>query len=71
MICSQCGGEFEGYSGFQVALGERHWTFCGRLCLVDFIAPDLRGAIVTKQWLTNETPNFSGKDTHSHRKYLS
>jgi hypothetical protein len=54
MTCSQCQTEIVDLPHYELKYNDVSWHFCSRICLVDFIAPELKKACVPKQWLPNE-----------------
>ena len=54
MNCSKCGIPGDELPWYMVAYrGEAH-HFCSRRCLVEFFAPELKQAVVVKQWVPTQ-----------------
>ena len=50
-ICSKCGKPPDGTPWHHLYHNNENRQFCSRLCLVEFIAPEVAKAIVVKQWV--------------------
>lgn len=57
MICHNCKKEFGEIAGYQVVHHAVTWNFCGRICLTEWIAPELKQVAVVKQWVPTEEEN--------------
>ena len=51
MKCCVCGSEFGQLAGYKLIRLNVEWDFCGRLCLTDWVAPELKKAVVFRQWI--------------------
>lgn len=51
--CAKCGAVVEEGTSFKVAVTNRNqeWHLCSRICLVEWIAPEVTKAIVVRQWV--------------------
>lgn len=49
--CSKCGKPPDGMPWYHLSRNDDHHHFCSRICLVEFIAPEVSKAIVVKQWV--------------------
>lgn len=49
--CSKCDCEADGTPWYHLTRNNERHSFCSRRCLVEFIAPELRAAVVVKQWV--------------------
>lgn len=54
MICEVCKKEFGQIDGYKVIRLNSEWMFCGRLCLTEWIAPEIKKACVVRQWIPTE-----------------
>lgn len=54
MNCDKCGKQNEGLPWYHLSHNDERHAFCSRLCLVEFISPELTKAVVVKQWVPNE-----------------
>jgi hypothetical protein len=57
MTCSNCKQEFGEIAGYHVSRLNIQWDFCGRICLVEGMTPEVNRAIVLKQWVPTEEEN--------------
>jgi hypothetical protein len=51
MKCAKCGNEFGDVAGYQLIRLAVTWNFCGRLCLIEHLAPELKKVCVPEQWI--------------------
>lgn len=51
MNCFRCKKEFGEIDGYKVIHLNLTWAFCGRLCLTEWIAPEITKGIVPRQWI--------------------
>lgn len=51
MKCHKCKIEFGEIAGYKLSRLDEEWLFCGRLCLVEWIAPEMKKVCVPKQWI--------------------
>lgn len=51
MTCFKCKKEFGEIDGYKVIHLDVIWTFCGRLCLTEWIAPEISKVCVVRQWI--------------------
>jgi hypothetical protein len=49
--CSKCGKSPDGLPWYHLSLNNSNHQFCSRACLVEFIAPELKKAVVVNQWV--------------------
>lgn len=49
--CSKCGKSPDGIPWYHLSKGDEINHFCSRICLVEFIAPELSKVAVVKQWI--------------------
>jgi hypothetical protein len=54
MTCSQCQTEIVELPSYEVRYNSTAWNFCSRVCLVEYIAPELNKAVVPRQWIPTE-----------------
>lgn len=54
MKCCVCGTEFGQVAGYRLIRLNVEWDFCGRICLTEWIAPEIKKAIVPSQWIPTE-----------------
>lgn len=34
--------------------GTEQWLFCGRICLIEWVAPNIKKAVAIKQWVPTD-----------------
>lgn len=51
MNCTKCGNPPDGTPWYVLTKNNEQSVFCSRICLVEFIAPELSKAIAVKQWV--------------------
>lgn len=49
--CSKCGKATEPVPWYHLSFGNDRHRFCSRICLVEFIAPELSKVAVVRQWI--------------------
>jgi len=49
--CAQCGKPPEAFPWYHLSYNNERHHFCSRICLIDFMAPEVKKAIVVKQWI--------------------
>ena len=49
--CTKCGAEQKGLPFYYLAYNADRFVFCSRVCLVEFVAPEVKKAIVPNQWI--------------------
>lgn len=54
MKCDKCGKPSDELPWYHVSYNDTRLAFCSRICLVDFIAPELSKAIAVRQWVPTE-----------------
>jgi len=54
MTCHHCHKSFGEIAGYTVSHLDNQYYFCSRICLVEFIAPEVNSAVVVKQWVPTE-----------------
>lgn len=54
MNCDKCGCAYNETLWYHLARGIETHHFCSRICLVEFIAPELSKAVAVKQWVPTE-----------------
>jgi len=54
MNCDKCGKPSDELPWYLVSYNNTRWAFCSRICLVEFIAPELSKGVVVKQWVPTE-----------------
>lgn len=52
--CSKCKKSPDGTPWYHLHLNNDNYQFCSRLCLVEFIAPELNKAVAVKQWVPTD-----------------
>jgi len=51
MTCHTCKREFGEIAGYVVSHLDNHYTFCGRICLTEWAAPEIKKSVVVRQWV--------------------
>jgi len=51
MKCSKCSTEATGLPFYTLTYNNDRHHFCSRVCLVEFMAPEVKKAIVPRQWI--------------------
>lgn len=51
MNCHNCKKEFNEADGYKVEYLKVTLPFCGRICLTEWIAPELKTVCVPRQWI--------------------
>lgn len=54
MICAQCGKEFGAIDGYKLQRLDQVIHFCGRLCLCEWLVPEINKVCVPRQWIPTE-----------------
>lgn len=54
MTCLHCKTEIGEMPHYRVLHNADDWHFCGRRCLVEYIAPEINRAIVPSHWIPTE-----------------
>ena len=54
MNCDKCGKASDELPWYHVSYNDTRLAFCSRICLVEFIAPELSKGVVVKQWVPTE-----------------
>jgi len=49
--CSKCGKQPDGLPWYHLGYNNDRHHFCSRVCLVEFMAPEVKKAIVPRQWI--------------------
>lgn len=52
--CAKCGVLIDERASFKVIHLEEEWHLCGRICLVEWMAPEIQRAIVVRQWVPTD-----------------
>jgi hypothetical protein len=51
MNCVKCGRAYDALPWYIVAYRNEIFHFCSRQCLIEHFAPELKQAVVVKQWI--------------------
>lgn len=51
MTCDHCKKEIGQIDGYRLERLDVKLSFCGRLCLIEWLAPELKKTCVPKQWI--------------------
>ena len=51
VLCAKCGNTQKPESAYELRGPEGDHAFCSRACLIEYIAPELKQAVVVKQWI--------------------
>ena len=51
MTCHNCKKDFGEIAGYTVIHLDCAWHFCGRLCMTEWSGPELKKAVVPRQWI--------------------
>lgn len=51
MTCTKCQSEIAELPHYDLFYNAVKWSFCSRVCLVEFIAPEISKAVVPKHWI--------------------
>lgn len=54
MTCNNCKIEIYALPHYRVIRNEQEWVFCGRMCLIETMAPEIRKVVVPNQWVPTE-----------------
>lgn len=54
MNCDKCGKAGDESPWYHLSYNDTRQAFCSRLCLVEFIAPEMNKVVVPKQWIATE-----------------
>lgn len=49
--CFKCRAEPDGMPWWYLTKNDVRFAFCSRRCLVEHVAPELKAAVVVKQWI--------------------
>lgn len=54
MNCFKCQTEIVELPNYELRYNNCVWNFCSRLCLVEYIAPELKNVCAPKQWIPTD-----------------
>lgn len=54
MTCSKCHTEIVELPRYDLFYNAVKWSFCSRVCLVEFIAPEINKVCVPRQWIPTD-----------------